>query len=316
MADLKLSLVMTPYDRVLPLINGEVKPEGITIDYQGMPGTIPQVFNEQIRSQRWDVSEMSTSAYLRVRSRGWPYRMLPIFHNRNFSHTRIIIRRGSGIRQGHPEDLKGKRFGIGEYLQSSGLWVRGVLQMEFDVKPEDMIWYQERGGTSSTRVKLYKTETDLMTMFHRNELDASPATGLELSSVNPDLVNLFPDPREEAIRFFKKTGVFPPHHTTVVRESILQEHPGAAISLVNAFEESKRIATERLHKSPPTLLVFGEYYLQEVKEIFGSDPYPYGIKANAKTFEIMQTFSVQQGLTEQKQPLNEIFPEELINSQG
>ena len=33
MADLRLSFAMTPYDRVLPLINGEVKPDGITLEY-------------------------------------------------------------------------------------------------------------------------------------------------------------------------------------------------------------------------------------------------------------------------------------------
>ena len=32
MADLKLSFAMTPYDRVLPLINGEVKPDGIELE--------------------------------------------------------------------------------------------------------------------------------------------------------------------------------------------------------------------------------------------------------------------------------------------
>ena len=32
MADLHLSFAMTPYDRMMPLINGEVKPDGITLD--------------------------------------------------------------------------------------------------------------------------------------------------------------------------------------------------------------------------------------------------------------------------------------------
>jgi 4,5-dihydroxyphthalate decarboxylase len=121
MADLNLSFAMTPYDRILPLINGEVKPDGITLEYMGMPGAVPRVFYEQIKFQRYDLSEMSMSSFLRMRSIQWPYRMLPVFHNRNFSHAYIRIRRGSGIRQGHPEDLKGKRIGIGDYQQSLGL---------------------------------------------------------------------------------------------------------------------------------------------------------------------------------------------------
>ena len=341
MTDIRLSFAMTPYDRMLPLINGEVKPDGITLDYIGMPGAVPRVFYEQIKFQRYDVSEMSLSSFLRMRSIGWPYLMLPVFNNRNFSYTYIHIRKNSGIRQGHPEDLKGKRFGIPDYQQTMGLWTRGILQMEFGIKPEDMVWYQERGehfshtGASAEAglelpktVELHYAKTDFNTMYLRGELDATAGLGIRLGGggafssgidrsraslpENPDIVTLFPDPRKEAIRFFKKTGIYPPHHTTVVRESILAEHPWVAISLMEAFEESKRIAIERLRQLPPTLMVFGQLYLKELDEVFGPDPFPYGIKANTEAFDMAQTFSVQQGLTERKQPLEEIFPQEVI----
>ena len=127
MGDLVLSFAMTPYDRVMPLITGEVKPDGITLDYQGMPGAVPGVFYDQIKFHRYDLSEFSMSSFLRTRQQGLPYRMMPIFHNRQFSYTNIYIRTGAGIRQDHPEDLKGKRIGIGDYQQSVGLWVRGSI---------------------------------------------------------------------------------------------------------------------------------------------------------------------------------------------
>lgn len=349
MADLKLSFAIAPYDRVMPLINGEVKPLGITLEYWGAATGQGNPFYDQIKFQRWDVSEMSMSSFLRMRPTGWGYRMLPVFHNRNFSWTNIHIRSGSGIRQGHPEDLKGKRIGIADYQMSLGLWTRGILQMEYGVKPEDMVWYQERSehfshtGASGAaaglgvpkNVELHYATADFNTMFLKGELDAT--TGLSmlmgrggagrgqasaLSGIGrvqadlgarSDLVQLlFPDPRQEALRFFKKTGVYPPNHCTVIRESILEEYPWAAVSLVEAFEESKRLAIERLHSSPPTLMVFGQQYFKELGETFGPDPFPYGLKANAKAFDMAQTFSLQQGLTERKQPLEEIFPEEIL----
>ncbi|MFC2014576.1 hypothetical protein ACFLUP_01120 [Chloroflexota bacterium] len=345
MADIHLSFAIAAYDRVMPLITGEVKPDGIALDYwEGRGRGNP--FYDQIKFQRYDVSEMSMSSFLRMRAIGWPYRILPVFHNRNFSYTNIHIRQGSGIRQGHPEDLKGKRVGIADYQMSLGLWTRGVLQMEFGVKPEDMIWYQERGehfshtGASTEagltipkEVELHYATKDFNSMYLDGELDAttglsinlpggartrtaSPLTGIgrvqaDLSG-EQDIVNLFPDPREEAIRFFKKTGVYPPNHCTAVRESILEEHPWIAVSLMEAFEESKRLAIERLHQSPPTLMVFGQQYFKELDEVFGPDPFPYGIKVNAKAFDMAQTFSAEQGLTERKQPLDEIFPLEII----
>ena len=171
-------------------------------------------------------------------------------------------------------------------------------------------------------------------MFLKGELDA--ATGLsmmiggggeprqssQLSGIGriqanlsdkKDLVQLlFPDPRAEATRFYKKTGVYPPNHCTVVRESILEQYPWAATSLMDAFDEAKRLAIERAHQNIPTLTVFGQQHFKELDELFGRDPFPYGLKANAKAFDMAQTFSLQQGLTTRKQPLNEIFPEEIL----
>ncbi|OGO22388.1 MAG: hypothetical protein A2Z28_02450 [Chloroflexi bacterium RBG_16_51_9] len=40
----------------MPLINGEVKPDGITLDYQGALGGVPWIFYEQIQFQRYDLT--------------------------------------------------------------------------------------------------------------------------------------------------------------------------------------------------------------------------------------------------------------------
>jgi 4,5-dihydroxyphthalate decarboxylase len=336
MPNLNLTLAMTPYDRVLPLINGEVKSDGISLEYQGMPGSIPRVFYEQIKFRRYDISEMSLSSFLRMRSVGWPYRMLPVYHNRNFTHTAITIRQNGEVRKDHPEDLKGKRFGIGDYQQTLGLWIRGILQMEFGVKPEDLTWFQERGEHFShtgaaaeaglklpVSVTIHHARSDLGTMYSRGELDAAAPAGLGASSgsgidrhsnlsANPDVTTLFSDPRQEAVRFYRKTGLFPPHHVTVVRESILTEHPWVALSLMEAFETSKKLALARLNALPPSLMVFGEHFLKDVAGVLGPDPYAYGIKANARALDMAQDFSLQQGLTLRKQPLEELFPQEVI----
>ena len=43
-----------------------------------------------------------------------------------------------------PADLKGKRIGVPEYIQTSALWTRGVLEDEFGVAAKDMIFFMER----------------------------------------------------------------------------------------------------------------------------------------------------------------------------
>src|SRR5215212_5067017 len=134
MPDLTLSFSMTPYDRVMPLITGEVKPVGITLEYLGMPGGVPQVFFDQIKYKRYDLSEFSMSSYMVERAHHWPYRMLPVFHNRNFSYTQTVIRAASGIRRDHPEDLKGKKYAVSDYQQTAALWIRGVFKHEFGIE--------------------------------------------------------------------------------------------------------------------------------------------------------------------------------------
>lgn len=331
MADIHLTFAMQPYDRVLPLITGEVKPAGITLEYQGLPGGIPGTFYEQLKFQRYDLSEMSFSSFLVERSKGYPYRLLPVFHNRNFSYTQLAIRAASGIRRDHPDDLRGRRLAVGDYQQTGALWVRGVLQHEFGIHPSEIEWVQTRGrnfshtGLSGTTpmegVKLTYGDASVGDLFLRGAIDASWGYGVSESSVdrkgadlreNPDFPLLFTDPKAEAIRYFKKTGIYPPHHTTAVRESILEQHPWVATSLLEAFERSKKLAIERLRTLPPTLLVFGPQYVKEVDEALGKDPFAYGVGANAAAIDMVQAISVEQGLTEKKQPLNEIFAEEVL----
>ena len=329
MSDLHLSFAMTPYDRVLPLISGEVKPAGITLEYQGMPGAVPGVFYDQLKFQRYDLSEMSFSSFLVERAKGWPYRLLPVFHNRNFSYTSIVIRLSSEIRVDHPEDLKGKRFAVGDYQQTAALWIRGVLQHEYGITPQDMEWVQTRGenyshtGASGTKppVKLTFATAPASALFLNGEIDAAMSwlgmgnesalerQGQDLRG-NPDYCLLFSDPKAEAIRYFKKNAVYPPHHTTAVRESILTDHPWVARSLMEAFDEAKRIAIRRTAQQ--TLFVFTQHDLAEVNDVFGLDPFAYGVQANAKAIDFVQTISVEQGLTQKKQSLDEIFAAEVL----
>ncbi|HTE83607.1 MAG TPA: hypothetical protein VK821_02655 [Dehalococcoidia bacterium] len=333
MADLTLSFACTPYDRIMPLITGEVKPDGITLDYQGMPGMVPGVFYDQLKFARHDLSEFSFSEFLLSRPRGLPYRMLPIFHNRSFSYTWVIVRTESGIRVDHPEDLKGKRFGTGDYVQTAALWTRGVLQHEFGVAPQDMIWYQERaqnyshagasGISAPAGVELRYAPTDFATMMLNGDLDAciwhSTQQGSALDRIrSADLSNdprfpyLFSDIVAEATRYYQKSGVFPPHHTTIIRESIVKQHPWVARSLMEAFDKAKALAGERLHRTPPTLLVFGQSWVRQIDRDFGKDPFVYGVAPNAKAIDMVQGFSVEQGLSPRKQPWDEIFPEEIL----
>jgi 4,5-dihydroxyphthalate decarboxylase len=332
MKNIELSFAMTRYDRIQPLVTGEIKPDGLTLAYVDMP--VPDIFYRQLKFNQFDVSEMSLSLFLIARAKGWPYRALPVYHNHQFVYSRLVAHEDSGI--DIPQDLIGKRMGVFDYQQSGALWLRGQLQHEFGVRPEQIEWYMERAANYSLAaaaggfqpppgLKFQFAKTNLAKMFLDREIDAGfgilPHGGnaslerpKEDLTRHPKLKKVFPNPREEAARYYQKNGFVPIHHTTVVRESLLQEHPWIANSLFDAFEQAKRKTYQQSRRYPAlaSVFLFGREELDEQQRVFGEDPYPYGIKANAKAFDLLQTYSVEQGLTSRKQPWDELFPQELL----
>ena len=74
--DLTLKVAMADYDRIRPLMDGRVRPDGITLD----------ITTDDIREfcvgpayETFDVAEMSMSWYVAARARGEPCIALPIF---------------------------------------------------------------------------------------------------------------------------------------------------------------------------------------------------------------------------------------------
>ena len=61
-----------------------------------------------------------------------------------------------------------------------------------------------------------------------------------------------------------------------------------------------------------SLFVFQNHYLDEVKQVMGGDPFAYGVKVNAAAIDMIQTISVEQSLSPKKQPVDEIFPKEIL----
>src|SRR6478609_3280017 len=177
---LELSIALSDNERMRPLIEGRVVPQGIkpviTVVHPS------EMFWRQLRFAEFDVSEMSMSSLIIAVSRGdtrWV--AIPVFTMRKFFHTSIIVRTDSGIAA--PADLRGKRIGVPEYQQTAAIWTRGVLQHEFGVHAKDMTWWMERNedkshghssgftpppGVNITKVPL---NTNLGDMLLKGEID-------------------------------------------------------------------------------------------------------------------------------------------------
>lgn len=330
MARMKLSFISGLNERVQPLMDGSVQPEGVElIPTYSDPS---ETFWRQLRFEEFEISEMSFSSYLIAKSRGMDMIAIPVFPSRRFMHTQLSYHVDSGIRQ--PGDLVGKRIGVGEYQQTASLWVRGILEHDFGVSQYKVHWFMERteelshgGATGFTPPKgisfqRISPEKSLASMLVNHELDVASvhrafaresnlidrstrirATGGDWSKVQ----SLFPDTIAEGTRFFKKHGFIPANHAYIIRGDVYRKHPWLAFNLYKAFLRAKEIAQEKLAERIPSGLIFGQEYLAQTTEIFGNDPFPYGIKENRHMLETIINYSHEQGLIPEKIKLEDLF---------
>ena len=141
MANLQLSLAITSNPRTWPIVDGRVKADGIEFTKTVLGPA--EMFWRQLSFAEFDVSEMSMSELMMIRNRGDDrFIGIPVFTTRRFYHTGIYVRKDAKIAT--PADLRGKRVGVPEYVQTSALWTRGILENEFGIAPKDMTFFMER----------------------------------------------------------------------------------------------------------------------------------------------------------------------------
>jgi 4,5-dihydroxyphthalate decarboxylase len=325
---LTLGFISAFNERVEPLMSGAIQPDGIElIPTYSHPA---ETFWRQLKFAEFDVAEMSLSSFLIARSRGADMVALPVFPSRRLFQTELSYHTGSGIQR--PEDTRGKRLGIAEYQQTAALWIRGILEHDFGVSQYDIQWFMERSedlshagatgfkppaGISFNRIPPDKSlastliggELDVAHVaspwvLRANALDRSSRIGgRDWSNVAP----LFPDRIAEGRRFFNKHGFLPVNHAYIVRGDIDRHYPDVAAKLYNAFVQAKEHFNRELLEKIPSALIFGSEYLAMTESLFGADPFPYGIAANAAMLGTITAYSYEQGLTSRRMPTDELF---------
>ncbi len=321
MSRLQLSLACGPYDRTEALRNGIVAPEAIDLVYVPVQSP-PELFARMVHKASFDAAEMSTSLYLQLRSRGdVGFVALPIFPSRMFRHGYVFVHADAGIAQ--PADLAGKRIGVQEYHQTAGVWIRGILARDYGVDFSGVSWFE--GGVNAPRdpdpaidlrprgpleITFVGNDVCLDDLLAAGRIDAYLGARMPRSfGAGGPVRRLFADPRAEERAWFRRTGIFPMMHTLVVREELLDRHPWIAESLYKAFEEAKRWCLEQMRFSGTSryMLPWLQADLEEIDELFGGDPWPYGLEANRPALETLAGFLAQQGFLPEPPPVDDMF---------
>jgi len=314
MAKLKLTLACGNYDRTRALIDGTVRPEGIDLNY--LPLTPGETFWRMLNNEEFDASEMSLSTYTILRSQGdQRFIALPVFPSRIFRHSCIYIHSATGIQK--PQDLKGKRIGVGDYQMTAAIWVRGLLNHEYQVSEDELRWVV--GAPIQTGINLpaqipierISPGQSLEKMLEVGEIDALISVVIPQSfrTKDPHVKRLFPNYREVETEYYRRTRIFPIMHTFVLKTGLFQKEPWVAISLYKAFVQAKELNYRRLYDTN-ALAASLPWLIDEIetsRRIFGEDIWDYSIEGSRPTLEALVQYLDEQELTRRRMRVEEQF---------
>jgi 4,5-dihydroxyphthalate decarboxylase len=321
MPKLQLSYAGSLYDRMQPLYTGEVKPDGIDLNFIAIEQPRP-IFDRMSGGQEFDVSEYSLSEFTQRFTRNeCPFVAIPVFPSIAFRMGFIAINKKSGIKT--PKDLEGKRIGVPLYTMTAAIFINGILQHEFGVDLTKVKWVQSAMNESGshgqpTVLPLLKkmsienntSKKTLGQMLSDGELDATLGTSLpEEIRTDPNIVRLFPNYVEVDRDLWKRKGIYPIMHTVAIKKSVYERYPFVATSLYDAFVKSKKIALARMFnlRAVRYMTPFLMREIDDIWEVFNGDPWPYGIEQLRRTIEALITYQQTLGLTDRPVKVDDLF---------
>lgn len=320
MSALPITFACGLYDRMLPLQTGEIKPDGIDLNFLVMDNP-REIFDRMSNRLEFDACEMSSSEFVsRYAANKLPFVALPVFASRVFRHGFIVVNR-KHVKTA--KDLEGKRVGVPLYTQTAAIFVRGLMQHDLGIDLGSIEWVQgavDQAGAygnpsvmpllKPTNIKVNQSGKSLSDLLEAGEIQAIIGSNLPRSlKRNPDVVRLFPDYRDKEKDYFRRTHIFPIMHLVVIRKDLYERQPFVATSLYNAFCAAKDYAREKM-RYPSTLRYMLPWLpadVEEIDELFGGDCWPYGIEPNRPTLEALVSYMAEQGLIPETIPLEKLF---------
>ena len=323
---IQLSMAVSNYDHVGDLVNGRVRIEGADLTAMELP--IEEIFFRMLSFSEWDVSEFSMAKYVGLVGGGTaPFRAIPVFPSRVFRQSAFYLAAGSSIKV--PQDLAGKRIGVPEWAQTAGIYARAYLQHQCGVNLADVNWVQagvnDKGRTEKVTLSLPNgveiervSDRSLNEMLLAGDIDGivSAREPAGFLARNPRIVRLFPHYRGVEEAYYAETGIFPIMHVVVVKNETLGTHPWIAMNLFRAFDEAKNNSLRRLSGivNSRVAIPWSQEAVDHVRATMGEDYWPYGIDPNRRTLDAFLQFCKEQGVTQKRVAIEELFPREVGKS--
>jgi 4,5-dihydroxyphthalate decarboxylase len=306
-------------DRTFALSTGEVQPEGLDLNFLAINHP-RDVFDRMVGNYEFDASELSSSEYItRYVAGDRNFVAIPVFPSRTFRHSFICVNDGA-VKS--PKDLEGKKIGVQLYTMTAAVWIRGVLA-DMGVDLSGVQWIEGAMESAKPHGKPSALPTLKKVNIRRNETGKSLSQLLEEGDIDatigadippclgkaPHVRRLFPDFKNVEKSYYKETGIFPIMHLVVLRREYYEQHRWAATSLYNALNDSKEVGRERMRflGALQYMLPWMASELDEIRDVFGDDCWPYGVERNRKTLESLVKYLHEQGMIERTVSVDELF---------
>lgn len=281
---LLLRIALGKHDHVRPIRDGLVRSPKIAFEFMEMD-PLPNAFKRMIRQADIDVSEMAVVTHLLACDFGKPITGLAIPLWSRLPHTNLVCETNSDI--AGPMDLQHRRSGVRSYAQTSGVWVRGILEDEYGIDLRQLNWltmeeahvaeYQDPSNctrnTSNFGLRDLLLKGELASIMGERVVDP---TGIR---------TVIPDAEQAAKEWIKKRSIHPINHVVSIKKQLLTDHPWLARELVELFEAARTITPPDGAAAPPQ----------------------YGLEPNRDSLQLALDYSFRQSITRRAFKVNEIF---------
>src|SRR3981189_2221357 len=316
-AKLPLTFACGLYDRMLRLYTGEVQPRGVDLKF--LANDEPRdIFDRMGGKLEFDASEnVELGIHQPVRDGPLPVRRHPppVPARLHF----LQPQGGNSYAEGPRRQarwrpaLRHERCDLGSAACCSTN-VASTFRKSVGCKAHS----RDRARTAIRRWRRYSSNRksrstsgdSLSKLLADGEIDAVISSRpVEAIGSNPDIARLFPNYREVEKDYYRRTRIFPIMHLIVIRRDVHEAHPFVAQSLYDALCESKdrALALMKERGALRYMLPWLPADMDEIDDVFGGDPWPYGVEANRPTLEALVQYMVEQHFIAERIPIEALF---------
>jgi 4,5-dihydroxyphthalate decarboxylase len=280
-----LRVALGDYPHTLPLKRREITSLWLTLDFVEVK-PLYQAFKPMVREHAFDASEMALVTYFQAKDHNKGLTLLPAAMLARFQHGTMLFNAERG--QLAPSDLPGKRIGVRSYSQTTGVWIRGILENDYGIDLSGVQWVTFEDGhvaeaAEPPGVVRARKDQDITGMLIAGELDAA-VYGAALPK-DPRLQSVVPDPEAAARSWYGKHGFVPVNHMVVVTDELVRSNPNAVAELYRLLEAGRKAA-------PPSGNI---------------DTAPFGKAANRRCLELLMSYCEQQKLISRRPNFDELW---------